>query len=137
MAGEQGVSVRGWIGWAMSVLVVVVMAIDGLVALFAPAMLQAPMAETGFPPERAAAVGIIALVSAIIYAVPRTAVLGAILITGFVGGALCAHLRVETAIVPSEIVCVLIGLATWGGLYLRDARVGILLPLSSSASSRA
>jgi hypothetical protein len=71
----------------------------------------------------------LALVSGVFYAIPRTAVLGAILITGFVGGALAAHLRVTQAMILPEIINVALGVGAWGGLWLRDPRLRALLPL--------
>lgn len=65
-------------------------------------------------------VAVLALVSGVFYAVPRTAVLGAILITGFVDGALAAHLRVTQAVILPEIINVALGVGAWGGLCLRD-----------------
>jgi hypothetical protein len=74
-------------------------------------------------------VAMLALVSGAFYAIPRTAVLGAILITGFVGGALAAHLRVTQAVILPEIINVALGVGAWGGLWLRDSRLCALLPL--------
>lgn len=79
----------------------------------------------GFKPELAATVGIIELVSVVIYAVPQTAALGAVLLTGYLGGAVVTHLRVG----DSPMIPVLVGAIVWGGLYFRDERVRNLLPL--------
>ena len=61
--------------------------------------------------------------------IPRTSVLGAILVTGFLGGAICAHVRIGELGSPPEIVSLLLGALTWGGLYTRDPRIRNLLPL--------
>jgi hypothetical protein len=63
--------------------------------------------------------------------VPRTAVLGAILATGFCGGAIATHVRIENGITPPMLIASAIAALAWGGLYLRDTRVRALLPLSS------
>ena len=68
-------------------------------------------------------VGPIILACAILYAIPATAVLGAILVTGFLGGAVCAHVRIGELGSPPELISLLLGALTWGGLYARDARI--------------
>ena len=74
-------------------------------------------------------VGPIILACAILYAIPATAVLGAILVTGFLGGAICAHVRIGELGSPPEIISLLLGAMTWGGLYARDPRIRAILPL--------
>ena len=74
------------------------------------------------------AIGLAAFVAAILYVVPRTSVLGAILMTGYLGGAVFAHVRVDEPIWP---VPVLFGALTWGGLYLRNERLRCLIPLTN------
>jgi hypothetical protein len=118
-----------WSGRALSVLVTLVMIADAAVDLFHPSLVQAEMAATGFPEGQVHLVGAIILVCAALYAIPRTSVFGAILMTGFLGGAICTHFRVgEIATVP-QLVSLLLGGSAWGALYLRDLRVRTLLPL--------
>jgi hypothetical protein len=69
------------------------------------------------------------LVCALLYAIPQTAMLGAIVVTGFLGGAICTHVRLGELASPPQVICLLLGLMAWGGLYLRDPRVRALLPL--------
>jgi hypothetical protein len=69
------------------------------------------------------------LACAILYAIPATSVLGAILVTGFLGGAICAHVRIAELGSPPELISLLLGVMTWGGLYARDARIRAILPL--------
>ncbi len=88
------------------------------------------MGATGFPVNLAPALGIIIAIRTILYAVPKTAFLGAILVTGFLGGAICTHFRLGEFFTPPEIICLLLGIAAWGGLYLRDPRLRQLIPLS-------
>jgi hypothetical protein len=120
-----------WSGRILSAIVVLALLADGVVALFAPSMLKADMDATGFAADAAWPIGIIAIVCAILYAVPRTTTLGAILITGFLGGAICTHFRLGETGSPPQLVCLALGVMTWGGLYLRNARVRSLLPLSA------
>jgi hypothetical protein len=85
--------------------------------------------ETGFAMDLTRVVGPIILACAILYAIPATAVLGAILVTGFLGGAICAHVRIGELGSPPEIISLALGATTWGGLYLRDPRIRAVLPL--------
>jgi hypothetical protein len=113
----------------MSAVVVIALAADGAVQLFAPARIASMLQETGFAMDLTRIVGPIILACAILYAIPATAVLGAILATGFLGGAICAHVRVGELGSPPEIISLLLGAMTWGGLYVRDPRIRAILPL--------
>ncbi len=119
-----------WIGYVMSGIVVLALLADAGVQLFAPGTMKAEMDATGFPMSLATPLGIIMLVCAVLYAIPRTAVLGAILVTGFLGGAICTHFRLGEFATPPQLICLLLGILTWGGLYLRDTRLRALLPLT-------
>ena len=118
-----------WPGRIMSAVVVIVLAADGAIQLFAPAQIAGMLQETGFAMDLTRVVGPITLACAILYAIPATTVLGAILVTGFLGGAICAHVRVGELGSPPELISLLLGALTWGGLYARDTRVRTLLPL--------
>jgi len=85
--------------------------------------------ETGFAMDLTRVVGPIILASVALYAIPATVVLGAILVTGFLGGAICAHVRIGELDSPPEFISLLLGAMTWGGLYLRDPRIRTILPL--------
>jgi hypothetical protein len=118
-----------WAGWMMSALVVIALAADAAIQLFAPGEIASMLQETGFAMDLTRVVGPIILFCAILYALPRTAVLGAILVTGFLGGAICAHVRIGEVGSPPEIISLLLGAMTWGGLYLRNPRIRAILPL--------
>jgi DoxX-like family len=118
-----------WAGRAMSALVVIALAADGAIQLFAPAQIANMLQETGFAIDLTRVVGPIILACAVLYAIPATAVLGAILVTGFLGGAICAHVRIGELGSPPEIISLLLGAMTWGGLYLRDPRIRAILPI--------
>jgi hypothetical protein len=118
-----------WAGRLMSAFVVIALVADGTVQLFAPAQIANMLHETGFAMDLTRVLGPIILACAILYAIPATSVLGAILVTGFLGGAICAHVRIGELGSPPEIVSLLLGAMTWGSLYARDPRIRVILPL--------
>ena len=118
-----------WAGRIMSAFVVIALVADGTIQLFAPAQIASMLQETGFAMDLTRVLGPITFACAILYAIPATTVLGAILVTGFLGGAICAHVRIGELGSPPEIISLLLGAMTWGGLYLRDPRIRAILPL--------
>ena len=118
-----------WAGRIMSAIVVIALVADGTIQLFTPAQIASTLQETGFAMDLTRVVGPIILACAVLYAVPATAVLGAILVTGFLGGAICAHVRIDELGSPPELISLLLGVMTWGGLYARDPRIRAILPL--------
>ena len=118
-----------WAGRIMSAFVVIALVADGTIQLFAPAQIASMLRETGLAIDLTRVVGPIVLACAILYAIPATAVLGAILVTGFLGGAICAHVRIGELGSPPEIISLLLGAMTWGGLYARDPRIRAIRPL--------
>ena len=83
------------------------------------------MAHLGWPDKLAVAIGTAELISTLLYAIPQTSVLGAILLTGYLGGAIATHVRIgEPFVVQAGI-----GVAVWLGLFVRDARIRALIPL--------
>ncbi len=118
-----------WVGRTMSAFVVIALVADGATQLFAPAQIASTLQETGFAMDLTRVVGPIILACAILYAIPATTVLGAILVTGFLGGAICAHVRIGELGSPPEIISLRLGAMTWGALYARDPRIRAILPL--------
>ncbi len=118
-----------WAGRITSAFVVIALATDGTIQLLAPAQIASMLQETGFAMELTHVVGPILLACAIFYAIPATAVLGAILVTGYLGGAICAHVRIGELGSTPEIISLALGAMTWGGLYARDPRIRAILPL--------
>ena len=118
-----------WAGRIMSAFVVVALVADGTIQLFVPAQIASMLQETGFAMDLTRVVAPIILACAILYAIPATAVLGAILVTGFLGGAICAHVRIGELGSPPEIISLFLGTMTWVGLYARDPRIRAILPL--------
>jgi hypothetical protein len=120
-----------WAGRVLSALAVLFLALDGaLKALSLPPAVEAT-AQLGYPAGMVAGIGVLLLVCLAIYVVPRTAVLGAILLTGYLGGAIATQVRAGGP--PFSIVFPLImGVLLWGGLFLREPRLRALLPLLAS-----
>ncbi|MCP3058353.1 DoxX family protein [Myxococcus sp. K38C18041901] len=114
-----------WTGRVLSGLVVLALVASASMKLRQPPEVVEGFAKSGFPASVLLPIGVVELLSALLYAVPRTAVLGAILVTGYLGGATVTHVRQG----DSFLVPVLLGVIAWGGLFLRDARVRALLPL--------
>ncbi|MBW9116493.1 DoxX family protein [Rhizobium cauense] len=114
-------------GRALSAFITIVLLLDASVNYFAPDLLKDEMNAVQFPTDRAPALAIIMVVCALLYSIPRTALLGAILVTGFFGGAICVHLRMGELFSPPQLIALLLGTAAWGGLYLRYARLRELI----------
>ena len=117
-----------WTGRVLSGLVVLMLGGGGTAMFFIPPTpdMKANMAKLGWSDSSQPLIIGIEVASAVLYAIPQTAVLGAILITAFLGGAVATHVRVGD---PGWVVGVVVGLVTWLGLVLRDARLRALLPL--------
>lgn len=107
------------IGQLLSAAVVLGLLADGAVQLFQPTLVANEMIRSGWPMDMAPVVGGIAVLCALLYAIPQTAVVGAILITGFVGGAIATHLRLNEIVSGAQFLCIGIGIAAWTGLWLR------------------
>lgn len=90
---------------------------------------QQQFALFGFAPALLGTIGVLEVVSVLLYAIPRTAVLGAILCTGYLGGAIATHVRTDGQFLPA----LLFGVLVWLGLYLRDERIRALVPLTSAS----
>ena len=116
------------IGWALSILTVAFMLFDAGGKLALESHVVDASTKIGYPLAAIRPIGVIALVCTILYAVPRTAILGAVLLTGFYGGTVASKLRIEDPLFSSILFGVYFGLIAWGGLYLRDGRLRALLP---------
>ncbi len=114
-----------WIGYILAAVPTVLLLMSGVMKLMAPATVVEGFAHLGYPEGLAVGVGIVELACLMLYLIPRTAVLGAILLTGYLGGATASHVRIGE---PFHMA-VLLGVVIWGSLYLRDARVRALIPL--------
>ncbi len=114
-----------WSGRVMTALPVALLCFSASMKLSGAEPVLEGFAHLGYPENLAMIIGIVELSCVIIYLIPQTAVLGAILLTGYLGGATATHVRIEEAFISPIIAGVLI----WGGLFLRDARIRALIPL--------
>ena len=117
---------RVWAGNIVSGLGVLFMLMDGAMHLMAPAPVVEAFHQLGVPLSLAVPLGIIELLCVAVYVFPRTSVLGAVLLTGYLGGAVASHVRVGDPVFP-VVFPVLIGVLFWGGLFLRDDRLRTLI----------
>lgn len=118
-----------WTGRVMSALPALLLTFSAVMKLTsAPPVLEG-FKHFGFPDGLHLPIGVVEALVVVAYLVPRMAVLGAILITGYLGGAIVTHLRVGEPFAPP----LLLGVLVWGGLFLRDARVRALIPLRGPA----
>jgi len=117
-----------WAGRIISVLVSLFMLIDGVMKLIKPKVVVDGTVQLGYPESVILGMGIVLLASTILYMIPRTAILGAILLTGYLGGAVATHVRVSDSTF-SILFPVIFGALVWGGLYLRDTRLRALIPV--------
>ena len=117
-----------WVGRIISGLMIAFLLFDGGIKILKlPAAVEGT-ARLGYPTSVVQAIGVLALVCVLLYAIPRTSVLGAILLTGYLGGATATQVRVQD---PWFLFPVVLGMLVWAGLYFRDERLRALIPLSS------
>jgi hypothetical protein len=114
-----------WVGWVVSALPVLLLLFSGVMKLMKPANVVAGFVNLGYPESLSVAIGVAELTSVALYVIPRTSVLGAILLTGYLGGATASHVRIGEPFT----MAIVMGVLVWGGLYLRDERLRALLPL--------
>jgi hypothetical protein len=123
------------IGRVLSGVVVLFLGMDGVIKLVPIAAVTDTMQQLGYSGSivQARGLGMLTLLCAVLYAIPRTAVLGAILLTGLLGGAMATHLRVDSPLFSHLLFGLYVGLIAWGGLYLRDPVIRAMLPMRSRA----
>jgi hypothetical protein len=119
---------RLWAGRIMSGLPTLFLLVDGSMKLYKPRVVVETTVQMGYPESAIVGLGAVLLLSSLLYLLPRTAILGVILLTGYLGGAVASQVRVS-AVSFNIIFPVLIGALLWGGLWLRDRRLQALIPL--------
>ena len=120
-------SKRTWVGRVLSTLPAAFLFFDAVMKLVKPAPVVKATVELGYPESVIPRLGVLLLACTVLYVIPRTAVLGAILLTGYLGGAVATHVRVGDEAFP-VVFPVIVGALLWSGLYLRDERLRSLLP---------
>jgi hypothetical protein len=127
-AGQSGGPVKPWMLWTgrvLSALPVLMLLMSAGMKLLQRQEVVTEFSRLGYPQSAIMAIGVVELLSVLLYAIPRTSVLGAVLLTGYLGGAVATHVRLSEAFA----IPLVIGIVVWAGLFLRDARLRALLPL--------
>jgi hypothetical protein len=119
-----------WIGRILSGLVIVFLLFDGAIKLVPWPIVTETMERMGYGSSDALmrGLGAITIVCTVLYAIPPTSILGAILLTGYLGGAIASHVRIESPLFTHTLFGLYLGLMLWGGLWLRDANLRSLMP---------
>ena len=123
----SGSKAVAWSGYALSGLAILFLLFDTVIKIVQAAPAVESNVQLGYPAAYVALFGVAELICLALYAFPRTAVLGAVLLTGWFGGAMATHVRAGSPAF-SVIFPILIGLMVWGGLFLRDARLRQIFP---------
>ena len=118
-----------WTGRVMSGLVIAFLLFDGAMKLIPLQVVIDTSQQMAIPIDIVRTLGTLTIIATLLYAWPRTSTLGAILLTGYLGGAIYAHYRLADPLFTHTLFGVYLGLLIWGGLYLRDPRVRALIPL--------
>ena len=118
-----------WTGRIMSALPALFLFVDGVGKLLKPAPVVEGTVQLGYPESIVLGLGIVLLGCTTLYVMPRTAILGAILLTGYLGGAVATHVRVGSPLFSHILFPVYVAVLLWGGLYLREERLRALIPL--------
>ena len=122
---------RIWVGWSISGLTAAFMLFDAGAKFAKPVQVIDAFARTGWPMRLSSTLGAILLTCTVLYLVPQTSVLGAILLTGYLGGAVATNLRIGNPLPTHTLFPVYFGVLIWIGLWVRDPRLGPVFPLLS------
>jgi len=113
---------RFWTGWILTGLLALLLLLDGAMKLVKPAFVVEANLKLGYPENTILPIGVVLIACTILYLIPRTSFWGAILLTGYLGGAVATHVRVADGLFPI-VFAIVIAVLIWGGLYLRDKRL--------------
>src|SRR5882724_8315959 len=120
-----------WAGRIITALPVLFLLVDRVMKLFSPAPVVEGMIRLGYPLSLTAIMGVILLTCVVVYTIARTSIVGALLLTGYPGGAVASQLRVGEPLSSQALFPVYVAALIWGGLYLREERLRALIPLRS------
>ena len=121
-----------WTSYVMSGLVVLFMLMDSIMKFVKPPEVIEGTVALGFAEQHIPVLGTLGLISTLLYAFPRTSILGAILLTAYFGGAVATHLRLNNPLFTHTLFTIYFGILIWGGLWLRNSKLRELLPLRQS-----
>ncbi|MBX3243400.1 MAG: DoxX family protein [Acidobacteria bacterium] len=119
---------RPWAGYIVTGLVTAFLLMDAVVKFIQPAGIEENVLPLGYTMEQMIPVGIILLICLVIYLIPQTSILGAILLTGYLGGAVATHFRVGSPLFSHTLFPVYIGVLVWLGIFLREPRLRSIIP---------
>jgi len=128
MTVESSAKKRSIAGYVLTGLVAAFLTFDTVMKLLQLAPAVQGTTELGYPARTVVVIGAIELVCLVLYLVPRTSVLGALVLTGYLGGAIATHVRVGSPLPTHTLFPIYVALMVWGGLYLRESRLRELLP---------
>jgi hypothetical protein len=118
-----------WTGSGVSIVISLLLLMDAAMKILKTAPAVQGTIQIGYPESVIVGIGIALLISVVLYAIPQTAVLGAILLTGYLGGAVASNVRIGTPVFTYMLAPVYVAILVWGGLFLRDERLRALIPL--------
>jgi hypothetical protein len=118
-----------WSARILSALVTLFLLFDAVAHIAKPAPVADAFARLGYPLSASLGIGILELFCVVVYVIPRTEILGAVLLTGVLGGAIATHLRAGSPPFEAYIFPFIVGLFVWGGIWLRDVRLRALYPV--------
>ena len=127
-AAEPSAKWQVWTGRILSTLAVLFLLFDAVGKLTVPAFVVEACTRLGFPVHLSVTIGVLLTLSTILYAIPRTAVLGAVLLTGYLGGAVAIQMRAGSPLFET-VFPVIFGILVWAGIYLRDCRLRRVFPM--------
>ena len=128
LVGPAKSQVKARVGLALTALPVLFLTFDAVIKLLKIAPVVEAFAHLGYPDALAHGIGLLELACLVAYVVPRSAVLGALLLTGFLGGAISCHVRIGDPLMSHVLFPVYVAALLWAGLYLREPRLKALLP---------
>lgn len=120
---------KRWISYVMSGLVILFMLFDSIMKFVKPKEVIDGTLALGFAEHHLVTIGALGLISTLLYVFPKTSVLGAVLLTGYFGGTIATHLRLDNPLFTHTLFTVYFGILIWGGLWLRNEKLRALSPI--------
>jgi DoxX-like family len=120
---------RLWTGRILTILATLFLLFDGVMKLYQPLPVTKAMTQLGFPSHLSVPIGIILLICTALYAIPSTAVLGALVLTGYLGGAVVSQMRIGAPLLGTTLFPIYFAVLLWAGIYLREPRLRTLIPV--------